>query len=205
MRARFAALLPAMIVAFGLSADELTPREVVEETASGLQSKLQGKQEFYADNPDQLYDVINDILLPHFDVRLAGRMVLGKHWGSATEDQRNRFIDAFYTFLIKTYAKGMVEFDQDGLTIFAEQEPPSEKRAVIMTELQLDDGTRVAVNYSLRKSSKGWKVYDVRLDGVSYVQNYRSQFNAEISALGIDAVIARLERETSDAATKGDG
>ncbi len=149
MRARFAALLPAMIVAFGLSADELTPREVVEETASGLQAKLQGKQEFYADNPDQLYDVINDILLPHFDVRLAGRMVLGKHWGSATEEQRNRFIDAFYTFLIKTYAKGMVEFDQDGLTIFAEQKPPSEKRAVIMTELQLDDGTRVAVNYSL--------------------------------------------------------
>jgi phospholipid transport system substrate-binding protein len=74
-----------------------------------------------------------------------------------------------------------------------------------MTELQLDDGTRVAVNYSLRKSSKGWKVYDVRLDGVSYVRNYRSQFNAEISALGIDAVIARLESETSDAAPKGDG
>lgn len=205
MRARFAAVLPAMIVAFGLSADELTPREVVEETASGLQAKLQGKQEFYAENLDQLYAVINNILLPNFDVRLAGRMVLGKHWGSATGEQRDRFIDAFYTFLIKTYAKGMLEFDQDGLVIFADQKPASENRAVIMTELQLDDGTRVAVNYSLRKSSKGWKVYDVRIDGVSYVQNYRSQFNAEISALGIDAVIVRLESETPDAATKGDG
>jgi len=205
MRARFAAVLPAMIVAFGLSADEMTPREVVEETASGLQAKLQGKQEFYAENLDQLYAVINNILLPNFDVRLAGRMVLGKHWGSATGEQRDRFIDAFYTFLIKTYAKGMLEFDQDGLVIFADQKPASENRAVIMTELQLDDGTRVAVNYSLRKSSKGWKVYDVRIDGVSYVQNYRSQFNAEISALGIDAVIVRLESETPDAATKGDG
>ncbi len=205
MRARFAAVLPAMIVAFGLSADELTPLEVVEETASGLQAKLHGNQEFYADNPDQLYAVINDILVPHFDVRLAGRMVLGKHWRSATKEQRNRFIDAFYTFLVKTYAKGMLEFDQDGLMIFADQEPPSENRAVILTQLQLDDGTRVAVNYSLRKSSKGWKVYDVRIDGVSYVQNYRSQFNAEISALGIDSVIARLESETPVAATKGDG
>ncbi len=205
MRARFAAVLPAMIVAFGLSADELTPREVVEETASGLQAKLQGKQEFYAENLDQLYAVINAILLPNFDVRLAGRMVLGKHWGSATGEQRDRFIDAFYTFLIKTYAKGMLEFDQDGLMIFADQKPASEKRAVIKTELKLDDGTRVAVNYSLRKSSKGWKVYDVRIDGVSYVQNYRSQFNAEISALGIDAVIARLESESPDSATKGDG
>jgi phospholipid transport system substrate-binding protein len=127
MRARFAAVLPAMIVAFGLSADELTPLEVVEETASGLQAKLHGNQEFYADNLDQLYAVINDILLPHFDVRLAGRMVLGKHWRPATEDQRDRFIDAFYTFLVKTYAKGMLEFDQDGLMIFADQEPGERK------------------------------------------------------------------------------
>lgn len=205
MRATAAAVLPAMFVMLGLAAEDLTPREVVEETASGMQAKLQGRQEYYADNLDQLYEVIGDILLPHFDVRLAGRMVLGKHWGSATGDQRNRFIDVFYTFLIRTYAKGMLGFDQDGLTIFADQKPPTENRAVIRTELQLDDGTRVPVNYSLRKSSKGWKVYDVRIDGVSYVQNYRSQFNAEISARGIDAVIARLESETPDATTEGEG
>ncbi len=205
MRARFAAVLPAMIVMLGWSAEALTPREVVEQTASGLQAKLHGKEEYYADNLDQLHVVIDEILLPHFDVRLAGRLVLGKHWRSATEDQRDRFIDVFYTFLIRTYAKGMLEFDQDGLTIFADQEPPSENRVVVRTELRLDDGTRVPVNYNLRKSSKGWKVYDVRIDGVSYVQNYRSQFNAEISARGIDAVIARLESETPDATTEGEG
>jgi len=205
MRVRYAAVLPVMFVMLGLAAEGLTPREVVEQTASGMQAKLQGKQEYYADNLDQLYEIIDDILLPHFDIRLAGRMVLGKHWRSASGDQQDRFIDVFYTFLIKTYAKGMLEFDQDGLTIFAEQQPPSENRAVVKTELQLDDGTRVPVNYSLRKSSRGWKVYDVRIDGVSYVQNYRSQFNAEISALGIDAVIARLESEKPDAEAEGDG
>ena len=205
MRVRYAAVLPVMFVMLGLAAEGLTPREVVEQTASGMQAKLQGKQEYYADNLDQLYEIIDDIFLPHFDIRLAGRMVLGKHWRSASGDQQDRFIDVFYTFLIKTYAKGMLEFDQDGLTIFAEQQPPSENRAVVKTELQLDDGTRVPVNYSLRKSSRGWKVYDVRIDGVSYVQNYRSQFNAEISALGIDAVIARLESEKPDAEAEGDG
>jgi phospholipid transport system substrate-binding protein len=75
-----------------------------------------------------------------------------------------------------------------------------------MTELQLDDGTVVPVNYSLRNTSVGWKVYDVRIEGISYVQNYRSQFNAEISARGIEAVIARLEggsKATAD--TDGEG
>ena len=205
MRARFAAVLPAMFVMLGWSAEALTPRVVVELRGSWLQAKLQGRQEYYADNLDQLYDVINDNLLPYFDVRLAGRMVLGKHWRSATADQRDRFIDVFYTFLVRTYAKGMLEFDQYGLTIFADQKPSSEDRAVVKTEWQLDDGTRVPVNYSLRKSSKGWKVYDVRIDGVSYVRNYRSQFNAEISVRGIDAVIVRLENDMPGAATEGEG
>ncbi len=72
----------------------------------------------------------------------------------------------------------------------------TEKRTVVKTQMRLDDGTEIPVNYSMRETSDGWKAYDVRIEGVSYVQNYRNQFNAEISTNGLDSVIARLERET---------
>jgi phospholipid transport system substrate-binding protein len=142
-----------------------------------------------------LYGVIDEVLLPVFDRRYAGHLVLGKHWKPATAEQRDRFIAAFYAFLLKTYAKGMLEFDQDNMRVLAAEDSSKENRARVKTELKLGDGSTVPVNYSLRRSSAGWKVYDVRIEGVSYVQNYRNQFAAEISALGIDAVIARLEDE----------
>ena len=125
MRAIATVVLSLVIVAFGLSAESLTPEQVVEAAATGMQQKLQGKQEYYAENLDELYAVIDEVLLPHFDVRFAGRMVLGKHWRPATEEQRERFIDLFYTFLLHTYSKGMLEFEQDGLQIL----PPADTAA----------------------------------------------------------------------------
>ena len=135
--------------------------------------------------------------MPHFDIRYAGRLALGKHWKAATKDQRNRFIDAFYEFLLQSYANGVLKFNEDAITVYPTEVEPDAKRVVVKTDMRMDDGSVVPVNYSLRKSSAGWRVYDVRIEGVSYIQNYRNQFNAEISAVGIEAVIERLESESA--------
>lgn len=180
-----------------------SPIVVIEQAAEGLQKELIGKQEYYAENSGELYELIDRVLLPSFDVQYAGKQVLGKtHWTASTEDQRERFVAAFYSFLIKTYAKGILEFDQDKLIVH--QEPSYSKdgrKALIRTELIIQSGDNVRINYAARITDNGWKIYDVRIDGVSYIQNYRNQFNAEISAQGIEAVIARLE-EDAMAATK---
>jgi len=176
------------------------PQDVVEGAASQLREQLDGRQDYYAENLDELYEVIDEVLSPVFDIRYSGRLVLGKHWKPSSADQRDRFIAAFYSFLKKTYAKGMLEFDQDKMRVLPAEKAPTESKARVKTVLTLNDGSSVPVNYSLRLSSAGWKVYDVRIEGVSYVQNYRNQFAAEISALGIDAVIERLENEAAKAA-----
>jgi len=145
--------------------------------------------------------LIDTILLPNFDIQYAGKLVLGKsHWVAATEEQRARFVDAFYSFLIKTYAKGILDFDQENLVIKPEANFSKDgKKAMVLTELIIDGGDNVQINYSVRQSKGQWKIYDVRIEGVSYIQNYRSQFNAEISAQGIEAVITRLEAEAEAA------
>ena len=178
-------------------ADVAGPEQVIQGAADNLSAQLKGKREIYQANRKELYALVDSVLLPNFDTNYAGRLVLGKHWRTSSEAQRNRFIDVFYNFLLRSYAKAILEFDQDKVRIFPPREAPKDGRTVVRTEMKLDDGTIVPVDYSMRLKDDGWKAYDVRIEGISYVQNYRNQFNAEIAANGIDAVIARLESETA--------
>ena len=177
-----------------------TPNDVVAITSTAIAEQLDGRQDHLKDHPTELYTLIDGLLLPHFDTRYAGRLVLGNHWRNATDEQRSRFVDVFYRFLVQSYADGILGFEQESLTILPPEGELDEKRAVVKTTIRMEDGTVVPVNYSMRNSSAGWRVYDVRIEGVSYIRNYRNQLNAEIKALGIDAVIERLQDEISVAA-----
>ena len=192
-----AALLLALLAAGAALANALGPEQVVHATADALAEQLKGKREQYAANRKELYSLVDRILLPNFDTRYAGRLVLGKHWRTSSDAQRNRFIDTFYNFLLRSYAKAVLEFDQNNVRILPLRQEPKDGRAVVHTEMRLDDGTSVPVDYSMHLTDAGWKAYDVRIEGISYVQNYRNQFNAEIAAKGVDAVIKRLESETA--------
>ena len=194
-----ASILVAVFFAIWAGADdaELAPQEVIENAATVMSEKLTGREDYYESHPEELYTMIDEVLLPHFDTRYSGRLVLGKHWKGVTEEQRSDFIDAFYQFLLQSYAKGLLEFDQGKITFLPFQGEIDGKRVVVKTQMQLDDGSDVPVNYSMRRSKSGWKVYDVRIEGVSYIQNYRNQFNAEISANGVDSVIDRLRAEAA--------
>ena len=178
-----------------------TPNEVVTITATAIAEQLDGRQDYLKDHSTELYALIDGLLLPHFDTRYAGRLVLGNHWNNATDEQRSRFVEVFYRFLVQSYADGILGFEQESLTILPPDGELDERRAVVKTTIRMEDGTLVPVNYSMRNSSAGWRVYDVRIEGVSYIQNYRNQLNAEIRALGIDAVIERLQAETSASVT----
>ena len=178
-------------------AEVLAPQEVIEYAATTMSEKLTGREDYYESHPDELYTMIDAVLLPYFDTRYSGRLVLGKHWKGVTEEQRSEFIDAFYRFLLQSYAKGLLEFDQEKIEFLPFQGEADGKRVVVKTQMRLDDGSIVPVNYSMRRSEPGWKVYDVRIEGVSYIQNYRNQFNAEISENGVNSVIARLRAEVS--------
>ena len=179
-----------------------SPHVIIESTAVAVAQRLDGRKDFFAENPGELYQLVDELLLPHFDVRYAGYLVLGKHWKTASAEQRDRFVDVFYRFLLQSYANGILEFEAGAIVVLPPQNEQNDKRAVVKTETRMDDGTEVPINYSMRRTSKGWLVYDVRIEGVSYVQNYRNQFNAEIAALGVDSVIDRLKIEVEAAAAR---
>lgn len=198
----------ALLLAGAGQATEISddsPRAVIETRATALAAQLQGRQDYYAENTAELYTLVSELLLPGFDVQYASKLVLGRtHWTAASAAQREQFIAAFYGFLVRTYSKGLIGFDQSAMTV--EEGVSYSKdgnKALVRTTLALENGDPVKINYALHQTEAGWKMYDVRIDGVSYIQNYRSQFDAEISARGIEAVIRRLETE-SGGAKEGD-
>lgn len=186
----------SLILAFSplVQADQ-TPDSIIETAATEVAQRLEGRRDYLEAHPDELYALVDDALLQHFDTRYSAYLVLGNHWKAAVPEQRDRFIDVFYRYLLRAYARGLLEFDPKTLVILPSSGVKGD-RAIVSTEMRLDNGKVVPVDYRMRAVKKGWKVYDVRVDGISYVQNYRNQFNAEISALGLDALIMRLEAES---------
>lgn len=175
-----------------------SPNSVIEGAVAEISKQLsEGKDKFAADS-DALYQMVDDILLPRFDRRYAAQLVLGKHWRTADDQQRNDFIDAFYADLLKKYAQGVLEFDEDKIDVLPFRGDDTKSRTVVKTEVHLDDGTKVPVSYGLVKRESGWLIFDVIIEGISYVRNFRVELNSEIQSSGLDAVIARLRGEPAE-------
>jgi len=169
------------------------PTEVVQSAAQGMLGDLDKDRDAYRRDPARVGQVVDKYLLPHFDTEFSARLVLGAHWRTATPEQRTRFVDAFYHSLLTNYGSALADFTTDRLKFFPTKVDPDATRATVRTEVKRANGDRVAVNYYLHKTPQGWKAWDVVIDGISYVNSYRTDFGEQIEAQGIDAVINRLE------------
>jgi phospholipid transport system substrate-binding protein len=186
------------------SAAAQAPDEFVKEAAELLDRAVTERKEELTADREALYGLIDEILLPRFDRRYAAQLVLGRHWRTASEAQREQFIEAFYDSLMQQYADGLLEFDLGQLTILPYRGDASKPRTVVRTVVKLDDGTEAPVDYGLVKHDSGWQLFDVSVEGISYIRNFRAEFNSEIQATSIDAVIERLQREAGQGASDDD-
>jgi phospholipid transport system substrate-binding protein len=176
------------------SASEQNPSDIVQTAAQGILKELDASRDMYRKDPSKVSALVDKYLLPHFDTEYAARLVLGQYWRTATDDQKKRFIDAFYHSLLTNYGAALADFTSDKLKVFPTNLAPGDDHATVRTEVKRDNGDRIAVNYSLRKEADGWKAYDVNIDGISYVKSYREDFGAQIQQKGIEAVITRLQK-----------
>lgn len=193
LRSRFPAWFAAVaMLTLAGHANAQSPNEVIAEASQMLADQLSERRDEFATDKDALYAMVNDIILPRFDRRYAAQLVLGRNWRSANEEQREAFIDAFYNSLLRQYADGVLEFDQDRIKILPFRGDESKPRVVVKTTVRLNDGTQVPVDYGLVRRDTGWMVFDVVIEGISYVRNFRAEVNSEIQSSSLDAVITRL-------------
>jgi phospholipid transport system substrate-binding protein len=195
--------LSASVSAQAKTVDNSDPTKLIETSANIMTSELDARRAEFRKDPAKLRALVERTLLPNFDVDHSARLVLGKHWRTATPAQRQRFIDAFYGSLMTNYGDAMLEFTGDRIRVLPSTVAPDATSAVVRTEVKRSNGQKIPVNYSLRKTEEGWKAWDVVIEGISYVKSFREDFGAEIDQKGLDAVIQRLEAQNRQGAAAG--
>ncbi len=194
------ALIAGLLLAISAQAVPLSPEKVVQKIADDLAAKIGAHRDELKNDHEKLISEIDDILLPHFDIEYASLLVLGRNARAATPEQRSRFAKAFYNSIAHRYAEGLLNYTRGNVIVLPFSGELNDKRTIVRTEVVLDDGKKVAVDYAFRKSaSSEWKAYDVIIEGISYITNYRNQVAAEIKATNLDSLIERLETQGAKA------
>lgn len=179
-----------------IGAEVQSPQEVVQNTSTQMLDALRKNSATLRQDSSRIYELVEKIVLPNFDFELMSRWVLGRAWQQATPDQRRRFADQFRMLLVRTYARALLEYSDNAVRV-PPQPPASGQQATIRTEVQPKTGQPIQINYSMNQGKEGWKVYDVTVDGVSLVTNYRSTFASQIRDKGLDAVITDLQQRNA--------
>ena len=189
--------IAAVLICLGVAAGPTwaaTPVDVITEAVELLTVGLDTRKDEFVEDEDALYAFIDGILLPRFDREFAAGAVLGKHWRTATDEQKSRFVNAFYSSLVHRYADGLLEFDTDRVEILPFR-GASKRTATVKTNVRLDDSTKIPVYYTLVNREDKWRMFNVTIEGVSYVRNYKMELGSQSRESGLEKVIQRLETE----------
>lgn len=196
MRTTTALRMPVMFLALLLAAaawaQPQEPDALVRETSDRMLAVLKQQHDAIEAEPARLYGLVQDIVLPHFDFERMSRWVLGKHWRQANAEQQREFVEQFRTLLVRTYGTALLEYTDQQVKILPARISADGKDATVRTEVAKPGAPPIPINYAMYRADADWKVYDVIIDGVSLVSNYRTTFATEIRANGIDALIKRL-------------
>ena len=195
------ALLGLMLSLYGILAiaEELSPaQKVIQETASQLQVSLQKPE--YKNDFKKATTLVDSIINPHVDFDRVAILVLGQNWKKATPDQRIRFKQEFRMLLVRTYTTAFTEYSNWNIRYLPLDSDGSDKKVVVKTEVLQAGGQPVMVNYRMINDGTEWKVYDVLIEGISLLQNYRTSFASDLEQNGsLDQLIDQLVKRNASA------
>jgi len=146
----------------------------------------------------RLFDLVGELVLPHFDLALMSKRVLGKHWRRANAEQRPQFVDAFATLLVRTYATALLSYEGRKVRFLPTRSRVGGGQVMVRTAVEGAGPSPISVDYAMRNEGTQWKVYDVTIEGVSLVITYRATFRTEIRDRGLDGLIERLKTKNLD-------
>ncbi len=188
------------VLPVGAAGANAPAQQLVMDTTTKMLSLIEAEREKIKAQPVYIYELVEGVILPHFDFERMGRLVLGKHWRKANKVQREQFIEEFSFLLVRTYATAMMEYSGQEVLFLPFREGKNKNDVVVKTEIDQKGGFPIPIDYSLHLKDGEWKVYNVKIDAVSLVLNYRTTFSGEIRKLkGIDGLIAQLKKRNQEA------
>ena len=179
------------------------PDELVKRTAEDVLTIIKSDKDIQAGNQEKLFALTEEKILPNFNFDKVSRLVLGKNWTKATPDQKTAFQSEFKSLLLRTYATALSKYKNQTIEYAPLRMADGATTASVKTSIVQSGGQPIAVNYTLEKQADAtWKVYDIVIEGVSLVTNYRGQFAQEIRQNGLDSLIKKLANKNKAAGIK---
>ena len=175
-----------------LAAAVTDPLNLVRDTSERCLSEIINRKAELTETPGKIYSLVDDIVLPSFDFERMSRLVLGKFWRQASEQEKQDFVREFRQMLVRTYGTALLQFSGQEIKYLPMRLAPDATDVTVNTEVKNPGAPPVPINYSLYLAADDWKVYDVSIDGVSLVSNYRNSFNAQIRRYTLAGLIGKL-------------
>ena len=191
-------ILLCLCAAAASAADPHPALVMVKQTTDQMLSRLRADRDKLKNDPGLVNQLVEEIVLPHFDFKAISASVLGKYWRRADANQQQRFRDAFKLLLLRTYATALVDNMDKKIEFEPVRAAPGATDVTVRTTIPQDGEFPIPVNYSLELIDNQWKVYDVEIDGLSLVANYRNTFAKEINKSGLEGLIKLLEQRNKE-------
>lgn len=180
----------------------MAPDQLVKKTADDVLDVIKSDKDIQAGNQQKIFALAEEKILPNFDFDKVSRMVLGKNWTKATPEQQASFQAEFKTLLLRTYANALSKYKNQTIEYKPFHLESGAETATVKTAIQQPGGQPIAVDYTLSKKGEDWKVFDIVIESVSLVTNYRSQFAQEIRQNGLDSLNKKLAEKNKAATGK---
>ncbi|MBM3360619.1 MAG: ABC transporter substrate-binding protein [Betaproteobacteria bacterium] len=194
---KFLLLILTLLMSMSIFAAE-APDLFVKKIADEVFEILKTDKDLKAGNKEKAYKITEEKILPYFDFDRISKLVLGKAWPAATKDEQEAFKKEFKTMLVKTYGSALLKFKDQTLNYKPTRFQPSDEEVLVKTEILKSGAPPLPIDYMLEKDGDSWKVFDIIIEGVSLVTNFRGQFVNEIKQNGIASLISKLAEKNAD-------
>ena len=192
MRTILSAFILAFLVAVA-QAQELAPDVLVKNVTTEVVELIAKDKEIRSGSRAKLIEVIEARVLPHFNFTAMTALAMGQNWRKTTPEQRKRLTEEFKTLLVRTYASALAAYSEQRFDYRPLRAKPTDTDVTVHVRVMQSGAQPVPIDYSMEKTSRGWKVYDVMVGGVSLVANYRTEFNTTVREAGIDGLIKNMQ------------
>lgn len=185
---------------FAASAQE-APDELVRRSTNEILAAIKADKDLQAGNQKKIEKLAEEKVIPYFNFARMTQLAVGRNWRDASDAQKKALTEQFRMLLVRTYSTSLSQYRNQSIDVKTLNVAPTDTEVIVKTLINQPGGQPIPIDYSVEKIGTGWKVFDVLIDGVSLVTNYRSSFNTEIQKNGIDGLVKSLtERNLKNAA-----
>ena len=184
-------------------AQDLGPEQLVQKITQEVLESIKGDKQLAAGDRQKAVKLAEEKVLPYIDFEEAARLAVGRAWAKATPEQQKKLVAEFRNMLVRTYSNALGEYAGQTLKVLPSRGKPDPEDTTVRTQFVRAGAPPLPIDFQMRKSGAGWKVYDIAVEGVSLVLTYRSEFDAVVKQSGIDGLIKRLAQKNEVPAAVG--